>query len=74
MQTATQLSRIIKSFVLVLMLICPTWINAQNFEIGNWREHLPYIHTKKTVEGDGKIYCATDDGFYSYDLSEKTIE
>lgn len=63
MQTATILSRFIKSFILVLMLFCPTWIRAQNFEIGNWREHLPYVHAKKVVEGNGKIYCATDDGF-----------
>ena len=74
MQTATILSRFIKSFILVLMLFCPTWICAQNFEIGNWREHLPYVHAKKVVEGNGKIYCATDDGFYSYDLAEKTVE
>jgi len=74
MQTATKLSRVIKSFILVFMLSYPTCILAQNFEIGNWRDHLPYIHAKKTVEGNGKIYCATDDGFYSYDLLEKTVE
>jgi len=74
MQTATRLSRIITAIILVMMLRYPTCLSAQNFEIGNWREHLPYIHAKKSVEGSGKIYCATDDGFYSYDLTEKTIE
>ncbi|MFM7016366.1 MAG: hypothetical protein ACKOX3_08575 [Bacteroidota bacterium] len=65
----------IQKYLLLLFAIFNTIsASAQNFEIGNWREHLPYIHAKKVVEGNGRIYCATDDGFYSYDLTEKAVE
>jgi hypothetical protein len=74
MQATPYLQIKLKAIILFLILLFPSILKAQNFEIGNWREHLPYIHAKKVVEGSNKIYCATDDGFYSYSLSENTIE
>ena len=74
MQVSTYLNQKRTSSILIFLLMLSYVVNAQNFEIGNWREHLPYIHAKKVVEGNGKIFCATDDGFYGYILSDKTIE
>jgi len=74
MQVSTYLNQKRTSSILIFLLMLSYVVHAQNFEIGNWREHLPYIHAKKVVEGNGKIFCATDDGFYGYILSDKTIE
>jgi hypothetical protein len=41
---------------------------------GTWRDHLPYSHAKKIVEMDGKIFCATDGGMFSYNLNDNSIQ
>jgi hypothetical protein len=46
---------------------------SQPFEIGHWRDHLPYIHARLLVDAGSKIYCSTDDGFYAYSPSENEI-
>ncbi|HQF27047.1 MAG TPA: hypothetical protein PLD36_00430 [Bacteroidia bacterium] len=46
---------------------------AQPFEIGHWRDHLPYIHARLIVDAGSKIFCSTDDGFYSYTPGENEI-
>ncbi len=46
---------------------------AQPFEIGHWRDHLPYIHARLIVDAGSKIYCSTDDGFYAYSPDENEI-
>ena len=46
---------------------------SQPFELGHWRDHLPYIHARFLADAGRKIYCSTDDGFYSYSSDENEI-
>lgn len=36
-------------------------------EIGQWQVHVPYNRAKALAEVEGTIYCATEDGFFSFD-------
>ena len=41
---------------------------------GSWRDHLPYSSAKKIAEIDGKIYCATNGGMFSYNTSDNSLQ
>lgn len=66
-----------KKFVLssiFLVFLTANLLLAQSYSIGSWREHLPYIHAKKIVEGKNRIFCSTEDGFYSLQLDDNSIK
>ncbi|MBN8704134.1 MAG: hypothetical protein J0M08_13795 [Bacteroidetes bacterium] len=59
-------------FILVLEFFC---IEAQiPIGIGQWRDHLPYKSALSVCTGNGKMYCATTGGLFSYNLSDNSIE
>ena len=35
--------------------------------LGQWQVHVPYNRAKAIAEADGKVYCATEDGFFYFD-------
>ncbi len=43
------------------------WAQQSTIGIGQWQVHLPYNRAKALAEADGVIYCATEDGFFSFD-------
>ncbi len=47
---------------------------SQPFKLGNWREHLPYIHGKTVAESSQQVYCATIEGLFSYSRSDNSIQ
>lgn len=47
--------------------------NAQSFSIGNWREHLPYLQGKAVANTPSRVFCATEDGLFSYEKSDNSI-
>lgn len=62
------------SITILLLALLSTFKGvSQPFEIGHWRDHLPYIHARIVADAGSKIYCSTDDGFYSYAPAENEI-
>ncbi|MDQ4139572.1 MAG: hypothetical protein M3142_03520, partial [Bacteroidota bacterium] len=45
----------------------PAWAQQSTLGIGQWQVHVPYNRAKAIAEADGKIYCATEDGFFLFD-------
>ncbi|QNF32941.1 hypothetical protein HUW51_09425 [Adhaeribacter swui] len=44
------------------------WAQQSTIGIGQWQVHVPYNRAKAIAETEeGVIYCATEDGFFSYD-------
>lgn len=46
---------------------------SSNVAIGYWREHFPYSQAIMVAEGNGKVYCATQNGLFFYDTGDNTI-
>lgn len=42
--------------------------------IGEWRDHFPYSNVIAVAEGGGRIYCASTDGAFRYDIASGEIE
>jgi len=79
LQTNRFMSFITRNFFLFLLLIlCLSCFpgKAQNglTGIGQWRMHLPYNKAVSVAEGNGKIYCASRYGLFSYDKEDGSIE
>jgi ligand-binding sensor domain-containing protein len=47
---------------------------AQLPAIGNWREHLPYAQAIQVLNGNEKIWCATNLSLFSIDKNENSID
>lgn len=58
---------------LTFILLNAYWLAAQ-IPNGSWRDHLPYTGAKKIAEIDGKIFCATTGGLFSYNTSDNSIQ
>jgi len=71
-----------KSFLSVVVLISffflrTSELQAQEVEgvgIGQWRLHVPFNSGIGIAEGNGKVYCATRYGMFSYTKSEGSVE
>lgn len=60
--------------VLALLLLAYTSVVSAQTAIGEWRDHFPYNSTLNVVEGNDKVYAATEFGVFSYDLQDNSIE
>ena len=49
-------------------------IHSQHLAIGQWSEHLPYIHARTLADGGDKIFCATDDGLFAYHKDDNSLQ
>lgn len=47
---------------------------GQNIAIGQWREHLPYNSCISVTEGRNKIYCASRNAIFSYNVLDNSFE
>ena len=47
---------------------------AQNLALGEWSEHLPYIHAHTLADGINKVFCATDDGLFAYLKEDNSLQ
>lgn len=64
-------------FLLLLFLCCCCGLAdavAQSFPIGNWREHLPYLQGRAVALGTSRVYCATQDGLFSYQPADESLQ
>lgn len=47
---------------------------AQNLSIGDWQVHLPYNNAKSVTKTSNLIYCASNEGLFSFDLNDNSIQ
>src|SRR4030042_3859341 len=62
--------------VIITLLFLYTSLFFSNAQIPNgaWRDHLPYNSAKRIAEIDGKIFCATTGGLFSYNTHDNSIQ
>jgi len=59
-------------FSLIWAVLFPVYAQSQ-IAIGEWRDHLPYLHTISVVEAGDKIYCATEYSLFYYNKTDYSI-
>ena len=65
----------LRNFFLSFYLVLAVYASAQTTtDIGVWLDHLPYSNGVDVVENNNLIYCATEQGLFIYDNTEKTIQ
>ncbi len=59
--------------VAFLFFVLPTLLVAQNYQ-DRWTGHFSYVSIKDISEGDNKIFVASENAVFTYDLSSKNIQ
>lgn len=65
-------SMFFKQVLALLLTIATSSVFAQ-LAIGDWQDHFPYNSAIAIVEGNGKVYAATEFGITAYDLQDNSI-
>ena len=60
--------------IVLLLLMLPTLIHAQNISVGSWRTHLTYHNAQNIAIGENKAYCASVNGLFILDLADNSLE
>ncbi|PLX13875.1 MAG: hypothetical protein C0594_00705 [Marinilabiliales bacterium] len=63
----------LKHFLIVLLLFVVLDVSSQ-IPVGEWRDHLPYVHGRRVATSDSKIYCATGEAIFSFNKLDNSIE
>ncbi len=50
------------------------FVFAQEFGVGQWREHLPYSSTISVTEGNGLVYCATPYSIFYFNKNDNSVK
>lgn len=58
--------------VLLLLLLIPE-VEGQEIPLGTWRSHLNYSNSQIIVEYSGKVYVASQSGFFYLGLQDNSI-
>jgi len=61
-----------KQLALVFLFIIPSLCQAQNFE-NIWTGYFSYASVKSITQGNDKIYAASENAIFTYDLSTQEI-
>ena len=61
-----------KQVITVLLFLISTLIQAQNFE-NLWTGYFSYVSVKSISQGNDKIYAASENAIFTYDLSTQEI-
>lgn len=48
--------------------------HAQNVAIGQWKAYLPFNKARLLTQSDTKIYCGVEDGLFTYNKSDNSLE
>ena len=64
--------RILPFLLLTVFLSCE--LMGQSRALGSWQEHLPYLQGKSVEVTPDRIYCATSDGLFAYQLSDMSLQ
>ncbi|VAV86331.1 Immunoreactive 84kD antigen PG93 [hydrothermal vent metagenome] len=62
-----------KSAVLIIVALCSVFTRAQDFT-ALWEGHFSYLNITDVVQGGNKIYAASENAIFSYDLNSSEIE
>ncbi len=60
--------------LIIFGILFITNLNAQSISLGSWREYLPYLHGRLTSDGGNRVFCATDEGLFSYSKDENSVQ
>lgn len=63
----------IRTGILLLLLTFSLSVFADEFGIGQWRDHLPYNATIAVAQMDSRIYCATPYALFYLDKDDSSI-
>lgn len=57
-----------KKFILIIVSVLPSFfINAQDFS-ALWEGHFSYLNIKDVVQGNNKVYAASENAVFTYDI------
>ncbi|NOY48519.1 MAG: ABC transporter substrate-binding protein [Chlorobi bacterium] len=62
-----------KSAVLIIVALCSVFTRAQDFT-ALWEGHFSYLNITDVVQGGNKIYAASENAIFSYDITTLQIE
>jgi ligand-binding sensor domain-containing protein len=63
----------IRGWVSFLLILITFALNGQQVGIGEWRDHLPYVHGISVAVTDGRIYGATDYSLFYLIKEDNTL-
>ena len=58
----------------IFFLLLPLLFIKGQIAIGEWRDHLPYMHAKKVALSEDNIFCATRQSVFKYNISGNNLE
>ncbi|MFY0600360.1 MAG: T9SS type A sorting domain-containing protein [Cyclobacteriaceae bacterium] len=58
---------------IIVSLLLGTLSYSQNIPIGTWRTHYSYTQARILSASKDKIFCAAQNGLFSYDLSDQSL-
>src|SRR5437867_10210583 len=63
-----------KTIFLLLIIACSALnVYSQGLALGQWRVHLPWVKGVSVADAGGKIFCAAQDGLFSYDKNDNSL-
>ncbi len=62
-----------REFSILLFIIISFGLRSQNIPIGTWRTHFNYESAHLVTKTNSKIYCASKNGLFNVDLTDKSI-
>ncbi len=60
-------------FLLIIFLLIADFAGYAQRKPGEWQDYLSFSNAFKVVEGDNKIFCATEGGLYYHDLQDNSL-
>jgi WD40 repeat protein len=60
-------------YILILISWIITFSSAQNYA-ALWEGHFSYLNVNEVVEGNGKVYAASENAIFSYDIQSKELQ
>ena len=63
----------IKKVLFFFLVLMNGFAFAQGISIGSWRDHLSYGNCTSVTEGNGVIYCATENALFYYNLEDHSL-
>tara|TARA_B100000674_G_scaffold92383_1_gene64977 strand:- start:123 stop:2453 length:2331 start_codon:yes stop_codon:yes gene_type:complete len=68
------MTKLLQQIILQTLCLFAYFANAQSVGIGNFYDHLPYHNGNSLCISKDKIYVASGQGIFTYDLSDNSLE
>ena len=68
------MKKLLRYILPTLLCVLASYISAQSAGIGNFYDHLPYHNGSSLCISKEKIYVASGQAIFTYDLSDNSIE